>query len=889
MDTGTYSDDEYTPPSSPDDPIYTSFGGGMFAGSQYFTISGGTFSNHVNHHYPPPAEVPKFRTIPMGDIDLQQELMVNEESGNIDRRRERHCVRRVYSAKIDSRNTDLTVAIYEGDGAKEAWQQHIKMYMSLRHPNIVQMYGTAGSDAMYATIFDGDLIPFRQVLAVASPIITVYIYACYVTEWREAGNYVAKSPYFRESSEVDLGIHSTLCKNEGNKFFVLYPGEYHPPVNPSLDPTSQEAVAIHYLTLEDYHGICWFTLRQFRSVSVSSSATISSGVFLLPPNGHPLEGAEIAYLPGQQSSDGNWYLGEERLNAVFTENGWTRFDTKDVCNSILLYTLDFPFNYSAWLTQANHIFSRLRITSNLEHYTLVHQVKFQITIGNTKEEAPPGYLFLCLTTEFQTAPTSFRWPECPAYWSPDPSGVDRLSTEEATQLGFPSFQLTTRVHGDSWDAGVYTGLRQFHRAKGFDPDSQDVARHLGYPLYELSREVDSPFAHVEEDWSDDGTNDEWEDAQSSVEVEQDGDKSTENSDANEDEGPLNVCTKPIILFVAKIVLSCYSLLALVFSLLTYFHTLKNARILLVANTPELAHSTLAAAFALFVSFIGYPGILLNNRPFLAVYTFLLWIAFGLLVVPGYITYKRRTLNLEAKVNQHPFVEATVSPTCYSRSILPGCKQQFLEFQEKVLTRWYIVSFGLVPVHIAIMAAGLLSSNHVTYRFGKGMMPKAYRLSREAMAVIMEQYASQLADQYGADAAAHMIANNSRNTSARVQTHTRATGSGLNGLGSGSGSGSGGRNAVSLASFVLFPTFPSITLPSSSAQMPPNPFSPNPTPAASASDLNLAGPRPHQNEDGDEEGDGYSYGYGGVEEGDERGAGGQHAKHESLDIGAGRGF
>ncbi|KAJ7719586.1 hypothetical protein B0H16DRAFT_1739291 [Mycena metata] len=40
-----------------------------------------------------------------------------------------------------------------------------------------------------------------------------------------------------------------------------------------------------------------------------------------------------------------------------------------------------------------------------------------------------------------------------------------------------------------------------------------------------------------------------------------------------------------------------------------------------------------------------------------------------------------------------------------------------------------------------MAAGLLCSNHVTYRFGKGMMPKAYRLSREAMAVIMEQYAS----------------------------------------------------------------------------------------------------------------------------------------------------
>ncbi|KAJ7721786.1 hypothetical protein B0H16DRAFT_1335095, partial [Mycena metata] len=193
-----------------------------------------------------------------------------------------------------------------------------------------------------------------------------------------------------------------------------------------------------------------------------------------------------------------------------------------------------------------------------------------------------------------------------------------------------------------------------------------------------------------------------------------------------------------ILFVANIFLPCYSLCALVFSLLTYFHTLKNARILLVANTSELALSTLAAAFALFVSLIGYPDILLNNRPFLAVYT-----AFGLLVVPGYITYKRRTLNLEAKVNQQ-----------WSQELGAAGR---LTIREKALTRWYIVSFGpgarlcgvaflssfLLPVFLPPslhldstslflrflprviltnpnMAAGLLCSNHVTYRFGKGM-------------------------------------------------------------------------------------------------------------------------------------------------------------------------
>lgn len=143
---------------------------------------------------------------------------------------------------------------------------------------------------------------------------------------------------------------------------------------------------------------------------------------------------------------------------------------------------------------------------------------------------------------------------------------------------------------------------------------------------------------------------------------------------------------------------------------------------------------------------------------------MLWLCFAMLVTPGYITYKRRTFNLEGKVNSQwsrqlgadgrlriqnqleccgyfsPFVEATVSQTCYARSILPGCKAHFLAFEKIVLTRWFTVAFALVPLHIAIMIAGLLCSNHVTYRFGKGMMPKAYRLSMNSMAVIMDNYA-----------------------------------------------------------------------------------------------------------------------------------------------------
>ncbi|KAJ7687116.1 hypothetical protein B0H17DRAFT_867295, partial [Mycena rosella] len=99
---------------------------------------------------------------------------------------------------------------------------------------------------------------------------------------------------------------------------------------------------------------------------------------------------------------------------------------------------------------------------------------------------PPGYLFLCPREDFHSdEPTCFRLPDCPAYWSLDPTGFERLSAEEATDLGFPSFELTLVGSGDSWDSSVYDGLRQFHEAKGFDPYSQDVARHMGRELFQL--------------------------------------------------------------------------------------------------------------------------------------------------------------------------------------------------------------------------------------------------------------------------------------------------------------------------------------------------------------------------------------------------------------------
>jgi len=241
-----------------------------------------------------------------------------------------------------------------------------------------------------------------------------------------------------------------------------------------------------------------------------------------------------------------------------------------------------------------------------------------------------------------------------------------------------------------------------------------------------------------------------------------------------------------MLFAANFFFTLYSLAGLIVTLLIWFNVWNHADIVRVGNRTELIVSTTAAALGVLTSLIGWSGILLNNRSFLAIYSFLLWICFALLVTPGYITYKKRTFNLDGKVNAqwsrdlgadgrlriqnqlnccgffNPFVEATASQTCFARSTLPGCKAPYKQFEEHVLEKWYTVIFSLVPAQLYVMVTGLLCSNHITYRFGKGMMPKAYRLNMNSMAVIMDNYANQLAEQYGNDVASEVLARSRSN-------------------------------------------------------------------------------------------------------------------------------
>ncbi|KAF7330730.1 MFS general substrate transporter [Mycena sanguinolenta] len=137
----------------------------------------------------------EFRSIRLGDVNLIKEFKMcsSPQSSLVDRQTPGASVRRVYTAKLEGRDSGhMTVAMYEGDGAKKAWKQHLTKYEAVRHPNIVQLYGLISTKKLYAMVFHNELIPYHQFLRrfEHSPVLSTYIMAYCSTEFKEATSYI---------------------------------------------------------------------------------------------------------------------------------------------------------------------------------------------------------------------------------------------------------------------------------------------------------------------------------------------------------------------------------------------------------------------------------------------------------------------------------------------------------------------------------------------------------------------------------------------------------------------------------------------------------------------------------------------------------------------------
>ncbi|KAJ6474533.1 hypothetical protein DFH09DRAFT_1218060 [Mycena vulgaris] len=505
----------------PDDQRQRGFGSAMFQDSNNFVVSGGQFIvNNVTNVATDFAESPiavalGFRSIPLGELDLRHEIGANPRSATVNRHRAVTSTRRIYSARIYGRSGRMTASVFQGQNAKEDWQQEIGRYSGLRHPRFLQIYGLVESRGLYAVISHDEMVPLDHMLRTYSnsPVTLVYFRACLNKEVQEAIDY-----FYDISGEYlfDLAYGCMIRRSTGQLCIDISSsmgGEYDPPAwhldylpvksVMELGP-NPEATLISSLTLREFHNYIYTDPAEYWSASsVSPCQIFQLGTIAccitIPDNGI----AAVAHVECPRWTDFGWFGGHHvrpNLSPIIMENGWSRFPSSYLCGFTIARTIISRDAKDVWMSQANHIFNRLNIETNYEDYYFINSVSYVYDFSEDTASIPGGYLFLCPLKDLAThleSTLQFKFPEFPAFWSLDPTGNTRLRDQEAEDLGFPALELSFRVVGHSWKGNSYTALRQFHRGKGFNPEGQDVARYLRYPLYALAVQGEADFEYAD--------------------------------------------------------------------------------------------------------------------------------------------------------------------------------------------------------------------------------------------------------------------------------------------------------------------------------------------------------------------------------------------------------
>ncbi|KAJ7627301.1 hypothetical protein FB45DRAFT_921030 [Roridomyces roridus] len=495
--------------------------GAFLPGAQQTTIHGGSFASNVHIHRCLPSPEDDYRRIPRGDIRLLREIRL-DEADVVQCSKRRNFARRMLAAKVHPMESERAVILYDGKNAEEERRKYVERHSKFWHPNLLQIFGLANYSGVRAVVTHEDLMPYREFLALhrPSPVMTVYLIACWRLDLISLYAFGQRDPAYSSSKPnifsdmIDDGTQwirrstGCLCVEFEPSGIDAPPGTLYQPDLPVdaplvLNNPDFETHAVQILTEDVYQGICRYSLANSHELGLFKQAEVRVGVLAFLPLGvqHKVPGHIVASPSVLDKSvdlynQGSWncYSPFLRLASV-NFSGWTRFNiwhwTVAANVSLNIWLKDY------WLPQANHIFQQMQVTSNHDKYVFVHSICFCLSISKARGSGGPrGYLFVCPPDHLRTGPDSFAWPQCPWFWSMDPNGDQPLTEKDALRLGFPGVQMEIEVSGRSWPSSVYEGLKKFHAAKGFDPESQELAQQLELPLLEVSDQGSPLFSNV---------------------------------------------------------------------------------------------------------------------------------------------------------------------------------------------------------------------------------------------------------------------------------------------------------------------------------------------------------------------------------------------------------
>ncbi|KAJ7096870.1 hypothetical protein C8R44DRAFT_989149 [Mycena epipterygia] len=459
----------------------------LFTNARHFSVLGGQFTsvsggvNHITNYCTPTASGMEFRTIPLGDLNLQHEIRVASESNMVFREPITGTVRKLYRAGIAGGKLDLTVAMYYGEQAEEKWLQESEKYSKIRHPNILQIYAVAQSSTLYATVFHDGLIPLHEFRKWHSDSVlsTAYLEITMGKQFKDVEDHFGKHLLLASGKDQEPTLLAGLCMEEFPDIISHYSWAYTSYPLPRDSFIQLGAIDFHHESLP-----------RETNTSPADSTVI----------------AELLSLTEWPLLDLGWRNYNSR-RAVSAENGWTRFSTSDLPRDYITIARTISMRSSgkrslltAWLMQANYIFEKFKIRTDFEAFKLISSVEYSLSWCAAEPHGRVctaikghAYLFLCPRESLLGKdPSEFRHPESPIYyWSLDAAGKYRLEPDDMRCLGLPELDLYITYTGYSWSKAVYAAVRKFHRAKGFDPDTSEVPRHLGIAMYGVPRDISS--------------------------------------------------------------------------------------------------------------------------------------------------------------------------------------------------------------------------------------------------------------------------------------------------------------------------------------------------------------------------------------------------------------
>ncbi|ESK86877.1 hypothetical protein Moror_3428 [Moniliophthora roreri MCA 2997] len=433
------------------------------------------------------------------------------------------------------RQSKFTAVMYEGEDAECIWEKEFEKFSRTRNPLVAQLFGINRSE-IPMLIFHDELIPLAHFFNKESIWMDVYIEHLRINMrcgrkrlWMNTASGVLLSgpdgpsaPSFRTNVVRSIIVPTTVDMLKDDtciRFFINF--------GPSVDINIQ-----------------WCAFLSFKVTFLDDLVPAMADNHQSKDSDYPNWGsATYLYLWHWQNRPNHLpmnIIGGLRFDTVYSPSmeaiarwpqgagslwEWREYNRKGLAEETVLddrltrFQLDLArgkevylgacHSYSwkfgtEWLSQSSWVFDAIGIVEERENFFIVKPPDLKIqstrrptasrTLCNDKhsvKETPPTPIYLFLHPFPVSVLELVSWIEGrPYFWSFDETGQSRMSEEECERWGLPMFTVSTCYPNEflllySWSTHVYTTLRDWQKARGFDPTTSDWAQHMGCPQFEI--------------------------------------------------------------------------------------------------------------------------------------------------------------------------------------------------------------------------------------------------------------------------------------------------------------------------------------------------------------------------------------------------------------------